>query len=361
MAAAKDLLPSMFSNAAVYTDDKAPGYWNTINPYSDNQAAIFIAKRFNAEEYELDRLLDFAREGNHVFIIAKSFSYETQSTFNFSYSQIFGEEVLDNQVDSLTVGLDPEIFDATTAYSFPGKKYESWFTSYDTLHTVVLGRNKQGQANFIKMKIGSGSILIHSAPIVFSNYFILHKNNIRYFQKVFSAIPDNVEKLVWDEYYLTRKPSSKSKEDKPKGIFSVLFRYPSFKWGMLTAIVILLLYILFNMRRRQRMIPAYSRPKNDSLDFVKTMGRLYHDKRDHKNLCQKMAVYFLEHVRSQYKLPTHTLDEKFEKLLHYKSGYSEEGIHQLVSFIRYLQVEPDVTEQQLSKFYTQLESFYQNT
>src|SRR5215213_5555826 len=55
MAAAKELLPSMFSRAAVYTDDRSPGYWNTISSYSNRQAVIFVAKRFNAEDYELRR------------------------------------------------------------------------------------------------------------------------------------------------------------------------------------------------------------------------------------------------------------------------------------------------------------------
>ena len=65
------------------------------------------------------------------------------------------------------------------------------------------------------------------------------------------------------------------------------------------------------MRRKQRYIPVVAKPKNDSLDFVKTIGRLYYDKGDHKNLSRKMGAFFLEHVRSRYKLPTGTLNEEF--------------------------------------------------
>ena len=109
------------------------------------------------------------------------------------------------------------------------------------------------------------------------------------------------------------------------------------------------------------MIPVYKKPKNDSLDFVKTLGRLYHDRRDHQNLAKKMSVYFLEHVRSSFKLPTHTLDDNFVKALHFKSGYPEEDLGRIFSFINYLNENGAVNELQLSEFHRQLEKFYQTT
>jgi hypothetical protein len=109
------------------------------------------------------------------------------------------------------------------------------------------------------------------------------------------------------------------------------------------------------------MIPVYAKPRNESLDFVKTMGRLYYDRRDHQNLAKKMSIYFLEHVRSTYKLPTHTLDEQFVEALNFKSGYPKEDLNQIILFIQYLQDSGSVDEQQLIHFHNQLESFYQNT
>ena len=109
------------------------------------------------------------------------------------------------------------------------------------------------------------------------------------------------------------------------------------------------------------MIPDYSKPRNESLDFVKTMGRLYYERRDHQNLAKKMGIYFLEHVRSNYKLPTHTLDDQFTEALHFKSGHSRGDLNEIVSFVQYLQDDGSVNEQQLIHFHNQLESFYQNT
>ena len=115
------------------------------------------------------------------------------------------------------------------------------------------------------------------------------------------------------------------------------------------------------MRRKQRMIPEWAKPKNESLDFVKTIGRLYFDKGDHKNLAKKMGAYFLEHIRNQYKLVTHTVDDDFINAVHHKTGYPLEELKNIVTFIQFSNTAPAVSESQLSNFHKQLELFYQNT
>jgi hypothetical protein len=138
-------------------------------------------------------------------------------------------------------------------------------------------------------------------------------------------------------------------------------KYPAFRWGLLTAISTLALFVLLEMRRKQRIIPAWGKPKNDSLDFVKTIGRLYFDKADHKNLAKKMGTYFMEHIRSQYKVATHTIDEGFIEAVHQKTGYPLEDVARIIRFIQFVDTAPAVSEAQLSDFHKQLELFYQNT
>ena len=88
---------------------------------------------------------------------------------------------------------------------------------------------------------------------------------------------------------------------------------------------------------------------------------MYFDRGDHKNLAKKMSAYFLEHIRNQYKLPTHTIDDEFVKAVHNKTNYPEDEIKKIVSFVQFLQESPAISEKQLSDFYKQLELFYQNT
>ncbi|MFL5742060.1 MAG: DUF4350 domain-containing protein [Flavisolibacter sp.] len=357
-AVARTLLPSLFPSSSVSFDNKSPGNWDSINVTSYNQAVILVAMDFDADDEELERLGSFVKQGNYIFIIARSFSAEASRFFNFSYNEHAFDEFMGMQQDSLRVKLEQPVFETEKIFVYPGKRYAGSFYALDIARTVVLGRNEGQVPDFVELKSSNGRVFIHTAPLAFSNYFILHKNNVEYFRNALSVIPSKVERIVWNEYYLN-KPQ-RNGESEPN-IFRVLMRYPAFKWGLLTGMFMLALYVLLGSRRTQRKIPGYERPRNDSLDFVKTVGRLYYDRRDHHNLARKMSVYFLEHVRSVYKLPTQELNENFVQALHVKSGFPKEALSTIVSFIQYLDAESVITEQELTSFHSQLEMFYQNT
>ncbi len=122
----------------------------------------------------------------------------------------------------------------------------------------------------------------------------------------------------------------------------------------------LFLFVLLEMRRKQRFIPVVEKPMNDSLDFVQTIGRLYYDKKDHRGLAKKMSVYFLDHIRNRYKLSADMLDEGFINALHAKTGYDLNKIKNIVNYILRIESNGSVKEQELADFHKQLESFYQN-
>jgi hypothetical protein len=357
-AAARELLPSIFPNAAIYYNKLYPAYWDSLDMEQGNQAVIMMADQFNADEDEISRLISFVKKGNYVFIVAKSFSYEAVQDFHISYNENTIDQLMNREEDSLRVRLEKPVFANDRFYLYPGKKYESSIYALDTVRSRVLGRGENGRPNFIQMQSGRGSVFIHVAPLAFSNYFLLHKDNVGYYQAALSVIPSSVIKVLWNEYYLVKPKGTKDKEPNWLG---VLMKYPAFQWALITGMITLLIFVLLGMRRMQRMIPARVRPQNDSLDFIKTMGRLYYDKRDHKNLAKKMATYFLDHVRSNFKLSTYTLDEEFARNLHYKSGYPEQEIVQLVRFINDLDGLPALSDSQLTHFHKQLELFYQNT
>lgn len=355
-AVAKTLLSSLFPNASVQADARYPGTWEGIDIYRPSQTVFLICDYFGAGKEELDRLSQFAEKGNSVFVIARSFSDDAAAFFNLTFSG-YNDLFFTYDKDSLRIKLNKPAFAADTLFFYPGKCYEGSVRKFDSARTEVLGRNNDGWPNFIHMQKGSGNFYIHTAPLAFSNYFILHKNNITYFQNALSVLPKNTTAVLWNEYFLENEREEKDDVN----WLGALFKYPPFKWGFFTAIATLALSLLLGMRRRQRMIPPHEKPKNDSLDFVKTLGRLYYDGRDHKNLAEKMGTYFREHVRSTYKITTHTLDDDFVKILHAKTGYPEEGIRKITTEIEQLPQWPNISEERLAAFHKQLEHFYQNT
>jgi hypothetical protein len=354
---AYQLLPALFPKAKISFDKKRPGDWDSLDYKTGNQAVILVTKEFNAEVWELEPLKDFAQKGNYLFIIANSVAYEANRFFGTRTNDLVFDEYFGEGLDSLQVSLENPPFINSSSYLYPGRKFEASFAEIDTARTLVLGRNEKKLVNFIQMNTGSGKIYLHLAPMAFSNYFLLHKDNIHYYEQAFSVIPPHINKIVWNEYFLVKRNFKKEKEP---SIYRVLFQYPSFKWGLLTALGTLLLFVLLEMRRKQRMVPVITPPQNDSLDFVKTIGRLYYDQNDHVNLAKKMSAYFLDHLRSQYKITTNALDDSFVTTVHAKTGYPVEEIKQITRFIRFTETAKFISDEQLSEFYQQLENFYQN-
>ena len=99
------------------------------------------------------------------------------------------------------------------------------------------------------------------------------------------------------------------------------------------------------------------RLKNASVDFVQTIGRLYLQRKDNKNLAGKMITHFLEQVRQHYNITTSTLDQNFEKKLCYKSVHTTEEVKDLVQHIKIVQERPIVDDELLLAFNQKLDKF----
>jgi uncharacterized protein YjeT (DUF2065 family) len=118
------------------------------------------------------------------------------------------------------------------------------------------------------------------------------------------------------------------------------------------------LIYLFESKRKQRMIPIMKPLSNSSLDFVKTVGRLYHQYHDNKNLGTKMTAHLLEHVRQKYNLSTSQLDDEFVTRLAYKSGYNKEKLGSLIYHAKMINDFSSVSDEELMEFHKQTEAFY---
>ncbi len=356
-------LKYLFPDAAIYSNRHEPGYWDSLYNYHSGQAFIVVAGRLNASEYEMKRMITFVENGNDVFISARTLSEDAENMLGCKTSAINTTIFFTDEgavKDSLSVTLSSPPYKKTVTYTYPGSGYSGWFYNIDSATTEILGYDKMGHPNFIHLKAGKGNFYVQLVPLAFSNYFLLHKNNIGYYEKALSVISPNTNRVVWDEYYL-HKRNYRERPQTRQNWLNVLFRYPALKAALLTAIFTLLIFVLLEMRRKQRYIPVVTKPENDSIDFVRTIGRLYYDKGDHKNLCRKMGAYFLEHVRNKYKLPTGVLDDEFVKNLRFKSGCEESEIRGIVSFIKYVDDAPVIGHKELIQFHKDLESFYKKT
>jgi hypothetical protein len=223
----------------------------------------------------------------------------------------------------------------------------------------VFGNGIYVLPDFLQFRAGKGSLYFHLTPLAFSNYFLLYGNNMNYYDRTLSLIPAHTTQVIWDEYFLYKRFSSDD-DGGSNSFLSALMTQRAFRAALWLLLILLTLFILQEMRRKQRLIPAVAKPRNDSLEFVKTIGRLYYEKRDNKNLAHKMAAYFLEYTRNRYKLSTSTIDEEFIESLKRKTGQPDEMIRKIVSFINNIDSAEIISDTELAGFHKRLEEFYRN-
>ena len=199
--------------------------------------------------------------------------------------------------------------------------------------------------------MGLGCFYIHSYPLAFTNYYLLKNNNYEYVVKCLSYLPNNL--IFWDEYY---KPF---KQEKAKTPLRFILSVPAYKWAYYVAIFSLLIYIIFVGKREQRVIPVIIPLKNLSLDFAKTVGSLYYQQRNHKDLAEKKMTYFLEKIRAHYFMPTNLTNDSFQAKLSFKSNVPAETVQAIFNiYFKQIREHHSINEQTLIAFNKELELFY---
>lgn len=359
-------LRTIFPHARITTESGAPGLWTSLSETGRHQLLIIIAPQFKPDDSEMETLMNFVRSGNDVFISTMSTSFYLEKAIKCDVFYAVNADMFSTLVsdpDSMTLSLTVPVGEKPRSFTYPGHAMDLWFHSYDSAKSVALGTNKRGKTDFIGMKSGEGHLYLHLAPMAFTNYFLLHKQNMAYYDQVFSMMAPAAKTVVWDEYFLYHREDDSPPPQNPGWLATLMSMENKdgkrpFRAAFWVLMSLLAIYALSEMRRKQRAIPPYKKPANASLDFVKTIGRLYFEKGDHGNLSRKMTAYFLEHVRSRYKISTQTLNDHFVSELSFKSGIEEKLIQDIVHSIHQLHGQVNVSAQAMAYHHDLLEKFY---
>ena len=118
------------------------------------------------------------------------------------------------------------------------------------------------------------------------------------------------------------------------------------------------MFITFRARRRERVIPEISRPENTTLEFTRTIGRLYHQSGNHKDLAEKKITYFLKYIRDELNLDTHTINDSFITRAAQRSGVNEERTDAVFRKIIELQNRDTLSSKELWELNEKIETFY---
>ena len=171
-----------------------------------------------------------------------------------------------------------------TDYIYKKGFENSYFISFDTSKTTILGKTYSDKINFIQMRFGKGTIFISTVPEVFSNYHFVHEKNYEYVYKALSYLPN--QQVIWDEYY----KAGNLKQDSP---LRVIFNNSALLTAYYLLMLSLILFMIVGIKRKQRIIPVIESMRNTTLDFVDTVGALYFQTGNHKNIADKKITFFL--------------------------------------------------------------------
>jgi hypothetical protein len=342
--------------------------WNVIKDYSSSKKYslyFLITKNLVLNYTEVNAFMDYVKAGNDLFISADYIDTRLLENINCNNERM--AEIVDetkglmNQTNvSMYEGEDV----TSPSYSYYYYPFLNSLSGYDTAFTKVLGVNEKNETDYILLFWGKGRIYLHVAPRVFSNYFLLSGNNHEYLENVLSYLRSDPKNIYWDEYYKNtnpnrRKGNNDSNEDNFSSL-SVIRQHPPLLWAFWLGIIGLLLFILFNAKRKQRIINVVKPNINTTVNFTETVGRLYLQKKDNNHIAEKMITYFFEHIRNKYFINTSKIDDEFINSLSGKSGVPKETTQQLFSLIDRVHSGERVDDEMLVQLNIEIENFYKN-
>ncbi len=297
-------------------------YDSLVNDYKVKGTIMHINNDYLLDEESTKELFYFVGHGNNAFISVEnlpkiytdSLHIETDTQFDIS------QKVLCSLANSNF---------GNHSYDLSKGAGNYYFSKIDTLKTTILGYqqlDKKKEANFIKVAYLNGYFYIHLQPTAFSNYQILKDDHKEYLENVLSYMPKGT--LFW----MVKGQNGMLESDSP---YRYILSQPALKWAWYLFLMGMAFFIIFNAKRRQRIIPIIKPLTNTTVDFTKTIGNLYFQEGSHQNLIDKKIIYFLERIRNEYLIDTAVLDENFIKKLQAKTGKDTKDIEHLVYLINY--------------------------
>ena len=323
----------------------------------DRSLYIIVAKAVFVSRDDLESMMNYVSNGNTLFISAEYIDEKLIDTLgakiSFDFSAFFAQSEYDMEKKDTWLSLAQESAANKQKYGFYFVPFNNRVISYDTSATQELGYNEESRTNFIAIDHGQGKFIIHIAPAAFSNYFLLTGNNKEYLEKAISYFKPETSSVYWDNYYRLRRGS-----DEDFSIVNFFKKHPSLYYAFLLTLAALLIFIAFAGKRRQRFVPERIPNTNSTVSYTETIGRLYLQKKDNRNIALKMFTYFLEHVRNSYYLNTQSLNNEFSEALSRKSGVPETKVNHLLQLMDDTDRSENVSDVRLLELHNLMQEYF---
>lgn len=289
-----------------------------VQDYKIKGTFINISESNTIDEQSIKEICYFVSHGNNAFLSMRTFPQFLLDSLKIDVNSDY------LPTGSASVWLANKRTNSKK-YNLP-QTIEDYFSKIDTSSTTVLGYqgNKKKHINYIKVPYKNGYFYLHTQPIAFTNFNLLKADHYQYAESVLSYLPKG------NIFWYTKGQNNEAISDSP---LRYIISQPALKWAWYFFLFGMLVFIIFNAKRKQRVVPILKPLQNLTVDFTKTIGNLYYQEGDHKNIIDKKIIYFLEKIRTEYLIDTAKLDDIFIQKLHHKTGKSKTDIQELVFLI----------------------------
>ncbi len=338
-----ELLPDHFESIEITSNT----FYELLKEQNEKRAILSFSTSLDLGKEDTESLLEYISKGNNALLSAHYFYGKLADTLNLNtIDYLFDNSIIIDQRDSISLHLSNPIFDTLINYKYRKDNVHNYFNAYDTLKTTVVARNDLGEPITLKVSIGQGALILNSTPMVFSNINMLFGENYNFASNTLSYLtqPD----LVWTEYYHLGRMEARTP------LRFVLSQEP-LAWAYYIIVISLLLLILFESKRKQRAIPIIPPLQNTTLEFVSTIGNLYYQRADHKNIAEKKIAFFHETIKSQYNLEP-ALNNNISYVAK-KTGNDENDTRALLQLIDHIQAKSSISSDELMSLNKRIENF----
>lgn len=337
--------------------------WHSLQSQANNTYSLYflITKNLLLSTDEVNAMIAYVKAGNDLFISA---DYVDPKLLDAAYCSVNRKGEIISEVNGKMKDTWVSMFFGD---DFHSKKYSyyyfpflNYFTSYDQSITRVLGVNELNLPNYIVIFSGQGRLYLHLAPRIFSNYFLLTKDNYHYFENATAYLRFHPQYVYWDEYYKEFSSTRNKKNinhDENFSSLQVVKQHPPLLWAFITGLAGILLFVLFNLKRKQKQIDIIKPNKNTTVQFTETVGRLYLQHQNNQNIAEKIITYFYDYLRKKYFINTSVINADFINSLSGKSGVDKKETAELFELMSRIQQQEEVSNEELLALNVKIENF----
>lgn len=343
-----DLLPELLGGAEV-VPVRRPPYLHLDDSTRTGTTYFFLTSYFAPDDDEALRLLRYVERGNTVFLATEEVGGLLGDTLGLETDWYYGD--LDDLVraDSVLYLANPSLgrpggfwFDDDLAYTH--------FVAVDTARTTVLGTARDTLVNYVRVDVGAGAFYLSTVPISLTNYGLLGGDGAAYAAAALSYLP--TQPTYWDAYVKPLRNAGATP-------LRFVLEQPALRWAYFLALVGVLLFIVFRGRRWQRAVPVVAPPPNHTRRFAETVGRLYHQHGDDRDLVEKQARFFLDRLRTDLAEPGLDFSDEARERVARKASVPRDDVDTLFDLFVRLRAAASVSAHDLLELDRRTDAFMQ--